>query len=218
MKLNTQNRNNLPHPTELKKLCKSLAVLDAIFSQEWEYRYYSYNCKWSENEEFFQMRDGEGNEMLILFTNKGVVINGFDHELYDYEAKLPNKQDLTNMLPDHYSDFIFGEPVASVGTTYCIWSNENQEWSIGKVVYDKDGSEDQLYIFDNNPDTYINWAIDYYFDKEEDEMTPEMKLVIKDIYLSKLLTKEMVLTLNNELEDWELLKEDLLDINYPHTL
>ncbi len=38
MELNTQNRNNLPHPTELKKLCKSLAVLDVILFQEWEYR------------------------------------------------------------------------------------------------------------------------------------------------------------------------------------
>ncbi|MDR0194077.1 MAG: hypothetical protein LBI73_03050 [Myroides sp.] len=217
MKLNTTNRTNLPNPKVLKELCKSLATLDAILCQDWEYRYYLYNHIWSDDEEFFQMRDGEGNDMVILFRTEGTVINGFEHELYDYKAKLPNKDDLTINLPDQYIEFIFSEYVTSIGTTYCIWSNEDQHWTVGKVDNDKDGSDDQLYIFDNNPDTYINWATNYYFEEEE-SMTTEKKEIIKQIYKGVTLTKEMILILNPELEDWELLKEDIIEINYPHTL
>ncbi|MGL5276973.1 hypothetical protein SAMN04488018_11262 [Myroides marinus] len=218
MKLNTTNRGNLPNPKELKELCKSLATLDAILCQDWEYRYYLYNHIWSDDEEFFQMRDGEGNDMVILFRNDGVVINGFDHELYDFEESLPNKEDLTAGLPSQYIEFIFGEYISGIGTTYCIWSDNNQQWTIGQVDNQQDGSDDQLYIFDNNPDTYINWATNYYFDEEEESMTAQKKEIIRQIYQGTTLTKEMILTLNPELEDWELLKEDIIEINYPHTL
>lgn len=218
MKLNTTNRANLPSPTKLRELCKSLALLDAILCPEWEYRYYAYNCKWSDDEEFFQMRDGEGNDMLILLRKDGVVINGFEHELYDYEENQPSKEDLTLGLPPQYNEFVFGEPVTSIGSTYCIWTNDKQEWTIGKAEHEEDGSEDQLHIFDNNPETYTEWAINYYFDGEESKMTSEMKETIKYIYQGKTLTKEMVTALNSELDDWKLLEEDLQDISYPYTL
>jgi len=211
------NNTQLPHPLELKKRCQSLALLDAILSPEWEYRYYSYNKQWSEEEEFFQMRDGQGDEMLVLFTAKGTVINGFAHELYDYEEQLPKKEDLTANLPQWYAEFIFGEPVASIGTTYCIWTDDQQTWTIGKVQTTQDGSEDQLYIFDGQPKTYIDWAMNYYFDEEEEALSPEMIKIIEAIYNHIPLTKEMVLCLNTELEDWEQLKEDLEAIAYPYT-
>lgn len=218
MKLSTTNRTNLPNHKVLKKLCKSLATLDAILCQDWEYRYYLYNHKWSEQEEFFQMRDGEGNDMVILFREEGAVINGFEHELYNSEKQLPNKDDLTINLPDPYIGFIFSEYVTSIGTTYCIWSNEDQQWTVDKIDNEKDGSEQQLYIFDNNPETYINWATTYYFEDEEEVMTIEKKEIIKQIYQGNILTRDMVLVLNPELEDWDLLKEDIIEANYPHTL
>ncbi|MCD7930494.1 MAG: hypothetical protein LUH15_03550 [Tannerellaceae bacterium] len=48
-----------------------------FFSPEWEYRYYSYNRKWSDKEEVFEMKNGSGDQMLILFREEGCVINGF---------------------------------------------------------------------------------------------------------------------------------------------
>lgn len=53
---------NLPDRQKLQTICKVISVLDAILSQEWEYRYYSYNNKWSENEEFFEIRDGSATK------------------------------------------------------------------------------------------------------------------------------------------------------------
>ncbi|MDM1045619.1 hypothetical protein HX004_12650 [Myroides sp. 1354] len=218
MILNTSHRINLPIPEELQKRCKSLALLDAILSPEWEYRYYSYNAYWDDQEEFFQMRDGEGDEMLILFKGSGAVINGFAHELYDFESQLPNKSTLTHQLPELYTGFIYGEPVASIGTTYCLWTNDQNNWQTGEIEYKEDGSDDQLYILDGNPQTYIQWAIDYYFDEEEEAMTLLMRETIEAIYQGVTLTKAMVLSLQSEFDDWQQLKEDLHDINYPHLL
>lgn len=60
----------LPNREILQKLCKRIVVLDAIFSQEWQYRYYSYNSKWSENEEFCEICNGKGDHILILFCKR----------------------------------------------------------------------------------------------------------------------------------------------------
>lgn len=218
MILSTTHSKNLPTPEELQKRCKSLAILDAIFSPTWEYRYYSYNAHWDTEEEFFQMRDGEGDEMLILFKASGAVINGFAHELYDYESQLPDKGALTHQLPEVYTGFIYGEPVASIGTTYCLWTNDEHIWQTGEIEYEEDGSEDQLYILDGNPQTYIQWAIDYHFDGEEEAMTPLMRETIVALYQGAPLTKARVLALQSEFDDWQQLQEDLHDINYPHTL
>jgi hypothetical protein len=64
----------------LKKLCQSLATLDAIMSPEWEYRYYSFNSKWAEGEMMASMRNGSGDEYFILFNSEGAIMKGFAHE------------------------------------------------------------------------------------------------------------------------------------------
>lgn len=64
------------------------------------------------------MRNGQGDELLILFRNDGCVINGMAHEYYPKD-----KAKLTIELPQIYHGFIFGEPVHSTGTTFCIWTN-----------------------------------------------------------------------------------------------
>ncbi len=40
----------LPDIEGLRNLTQSLAMLDAIMSPEWEYRYYSFNSKWDDGE------------------------------------------------------------------------------------------------------------------------------------------------------------------------
>ncbi|RZK21574.1 MAG: hypothetical protein EOO56_11155, partial [Hymenobacter sp.] len=75
--LSTTNYAALPAAPVLQRLSQALAVLDAINSPEWEYRYYSYNPVWSEGEELLEMRDGEGDQLLVLFRAEGCVINGY---------------------------------------------------------------------------------------------------------------------------------------------
>lgn len=214
--ISTKHINSLPAPKKLQTICKAISVLDAILSQEWEYRYYSYNNKWSVNEEFFEIRNGEGDHMLILFKQEDCIINGFAHELYDFEEKLPTKEKLTHEMPEIFNEFIFGEPVQSIGTTFCIWTTEQNKWKTGKLEHFEDGSDEFLEIFDGNPQTYIDWATEYF---EECYIETGIPLeTVTEIYNGKTLTKEMVLKIVEELEDWEQLEDDLKKIGYAYNL
>jgi hypothetical protein len=207
--ISTKNLKGLPDKNKVQAICKAVSVLDAILSQEWVYRYYSYNCKWAENEEFCQIRNGQGDDVSILFNSYGCVINGMAHEF------LPkNKTKLIQGLPKAYEEFILGEPVASLGTTFCIWTNPDGGWVSGDLEDFNDGSEEFLKIFDGNPNTYIDWAKEYY----EDAFTVNSNTIdiVSGIYAGEILTSEIVLALVSELEDWDHLENDLLEIDYPH--
>ncbi len=209
--ISTEYYSNLPSRHKLKEISKSIAVIDAILSEDWLDRYYTYNSKWAENEEFVSMKNGQGDELLILFRNDGCVINGMTHEYYPRD-----KVKLTEGLPKIYNEFIFGEPVHSIGTTFCIWTNNQNVWQIGQLENFDDGSEEMLKIFDGKPQTYIDWATDYY---EDGFVVNENTLkVVTDIYHGKTLTKSMVLTINKNIDHWQQLQEDLLEINYPNDL
>ncbi|GAA4494208.1 hypothetical protein GCM10023172_03950 [Hymenobacter ginsengisoli] len=200
---------NLPAPADLQRLCKALAALDAINSPDWEYRYYSYNPEWSPDEQVLEMRDGEGDQMLVLFRPEGCVINGFLHE-YDQ----PDKKQVTRGLPDAFDDFMFGEPVASLGTTFCLWYTPAHGWQHGLVENEDDGSEELLYIFDNQPATYAEWANEYYLEETgRQAIAPE---AVAAVYRHELLTKANVLAINEETEDWTMLAADLQEIGYPY--
>ena len=73
---------------------------------------------------FALLRNGSGEEMHVLFREDGCAINGFAHE---YEEK--DKGKLTDKVPAIFNEFIFGEPVTSIGTTFCLWTTENIQWT-----------------------------------------------------------------------------------------
>ncbi|WP_299365963.1 hypothetical protein [Winogradskyella sp.] len=246
-KLSTENLNLLPNPKDLQKICKSISALEAIICPEWEYRYYSYQKDWSETEEFCEMRNGQGDQMLMLFSKNGTCINGFAHESEmngwrnipieekkSFVEKLfgSKKEDKTELaqiipkgvvddLPEVFNEFIFGEPVKSIGTTFCIWQTDNDNnWKIGEVDLPKDeykdGSSDLLQLLDGKPLTYKNWAEEYYEGNfEENELRIEL---VERIYNGDLITKELVFELNPELDDFEQLKSDLNEIGYEHKI
>lgn len=243
-KLSTENLNLLPKPFEFNNVCKSISALEAIICPEWEYRYFSYQKDWSDTEELCEMRDGQGNHLLILFSNYGICINGFAHEsemngwrnvpveekksfvkkLFGSKEKRKTvliqeiSSGVVTELPNVFSEFIFGEPVRSIGTTFCIW-NTNKEWEIGKIKLPKDeykdGSSDLLELLDGNPKTYKEWAEEYYEEFEERELPLE---VVEKIYSGMVITKDVVLEINPELEDFEKLKNDLDKIGYKNEI
>ncbi|MFL5245765.1 MAG: hypothetical protein ACJ8FY_27140 [Gemmataceae bacterium] len=55
----------LPSIEELRKLCQSIATLDAILSPEWELRYYSFNNSWAAGAACASMRNGSGDDYFI---------------------------------------------------------------------------------------------------------------------------------------------------------
>ena len=118
-------------------------------------------------------------------------------------------------LPEVFNEFIFGEPIKSIGTTFCIWSTtQDCAWVIGDVQFpnDKygDGSEDLLQLLDGNPSTYIEWAQEYY--EEEFENRTLDSNVVEKVYRGATITKEMIDSINPDLEDLDKLRVDLTEI------
>jgi hypothetical protein len=246
-KLSTENLDLLPNPNELKRICKSISALEAIICPKWEHRYYSFQKNWSETEEFCEMRNGQGDQMLMVFSENGACINGFalGSEMNGWKnepvkekksfidrifgSKKEVKSELIQIiskgvidhLPKVFEEFIFGEPVKSIGTTFCIWQTESDnEWKIGEVDLPKneykDGSSDLLQLLDGNALTYKNWAEEYY---EGEFVTRKLELeLIEKIYNGTLITKDLVIEINPNLEDFEKLKSDLNEIGFKHNL
>jgi hypothetical protein len=73
---------HLPAISELRDLSRALAMLDAILSPEWEFRYYSFDSDWSREDgvEMASMRNGEGDDYSIVFSAPGAYVRGFTHE------------------------------------------------------------------------------------------------------------------------------------------
>jgi hypothetical protein len=78
--ISSRNLSALPSPDVLKQVTKALAMLDALIERDWEYRYYSFNCKWSDHEQMASMRNGQGDAWFCVFGSAGVFLKGFDHE------------------------------------------------------------------------------------------------------------------------------------------
>lgn len=206
--ISTENHSLLPNRTALETTCKAISVLDAILSADWEFRYYSFNSKWDVNEKCLQMRNGSGDEMHILFHQDGCAINGFAHEFEPCD-----KEQLTANLPTEFNEFIYGEPVQSIGTTFCLWSTNTNEWQTGEIYNHENNSKEMLSILDGKPQTYVDWATEYF-----DESFIESGLPIKtvtEIYNGTVLTRPMVLSIVRDHEDWNQLEKDLLEIGYP---
>lgn len=207
---------SLPSIDGLIKLLQSLAMLDAIISPDWEYRYYSFNSKWGKDEMMASMCNGSGDSYLILFNSIGAIMKGFAHEspMSPYSSgtyKVWNG--VLNDVPNEFQSFL-SEPAFSIEeTTFCIWRKQtDSSWQVGKISYpkgeDPDGSEEMLYVFDNNPLTYREFAEEYY----------ESKLslrAIEHIYNHKVLTCDVITALNpDSLEDD--LQQEIEEIGYPN--
>jgi len=206
---------SLPDIEDLRRLTQSLAMLDAIMSPEWEYRYYSFNSKWDDDEMMASMRNGSGDEYFILFDSHGAIMKGFDHE----SAMSPWSSEEEKLwpgifddVPDEFQSFL-SEPAFSIHeTTFCIWRRYiDSSWQVGAINYpdedDPDGSEYMLSILDGRPSTYKEFAESYY------EKPLDLE-VIEQIYRHELLTNEIVARLNDEIT-LESLITDVGQIAYP---
>ena len=213
----TKNRlARIPNVETLKKLCQSLATLDAIISPEWDYRYYSFNSKWAEGEMMASMRNGSGDEYFILFNSQGAIMKGFAHESSMSPWATESEQVWRGVLdevPSEFQEFLT-EPAFSMGdTTFCIWRRKvDPSWQVGQIDYpeedDPDGSEDLLFILDGAPTTYREFAEQYY-------ERPVDLAAVTHVYEQKPLTSEILEALNAEVSR-EDLKSDLEQIGYPH--
>lgn len=73
---------SLPPPTDLERICKGLAALDAMLCEEWQDRYYSFDHAWAPKlgQRMASMRNGHGDDWFMVFEAGGVFMKAFWHE------------------------------------------------------------------------------------------------------------------------------------------
>jgi len=219
--ISTRHLDGLPDPGALKRLCQSMAVLDAILSPEWQYRYYSFNAHWTPNEQLASMRNESGDEYSLLFTPVGAIMKGFDHEspMTSYRHDPPRPwPGVLDHVPAVFAGFLAEPAFMIADVSFCIWRMVSDDrWRIGPIDFpdgsDPDGSVRLLSILDGDPRTYLAFAEEYFDNEAPDPLSFPLNL-IERVYRHELLTEEIVSGLNPEISLADV-REDVAEIGYP---
>lgn len=162
--------SHLPDIDPLRRQLQSMAMLDAILSPEWEYRYYSFNAGWREGEQMGSMWNGGGDEFFALFIQHGCFLKGFAHEaqMSPWAVDPPRVwPGVLEAVPPEFAECLEEPAFNMEDTTFCIWRrHEDASWQHGPVQWpdgpDPDGSSELLALLDGRPETYQEWAEGYY--------------------------------------------------------
>lgn len=149
---------------------QSLALLDAILESDWQYRYFSFNAKWSQTEQMGSMRNGSGDDLFAIFDSNGCFIRGFDHESVMSPWGSGHKKvwpGVLDLVPSQLSQSLQEPAFHMEDTTFCVWRlHDDANWSVGRVDFpegdDPDGSEWMLSLVAGTPLDYQTFAADYF--------------------------------------------------------
>lgn len=210
MKPSTLHPEALPEIEELRRLMQSLAMLDAIMSPEWESRYFSFNSEWAHGEQMGSMCNGSGDDWFALFLPAGVAIKGCAHE-YELAGEPKFVELIRKVVPKQFDAFVNEPAFTMEWASFCLWrKTEDTRWTVASFLDvpnpDSDGSEFLLEILDGNPETYREFAEDYY------ERTVSTEAV-KAVYAHAPLSRKIAAELNQE-ADWEELQKEAGEIGY----
>jgi hypothetical protein len=186
-----------PDPRTLGNRAMALAMLDAIICPEFQYRYFSFDAAWGDDEQMGAMRNGDGDHWFLHLSDAGAVIKGFVRELPHTDARTMALQ-VQRSVPDAFDAFLHEPSFEMDVVSYCYWQRSSERaWS--KVTHPEarmaqcyDGSEDFLSILLAPADCYYDYATDYF------ECEPPLAS-IEHIYAHAPLTAAIVKSLNPQL-------------------
>ncbi|MFI1212629.1 hypothetical protein ACH4UV_34165 [Streptomyces sp. NPDC020802] len=210
----------LPALADLRNLCRSLAMLDAILSPDWESRYHSFNAGWAAGEEMASMRTGSGDEYSIVFSAAGGYIRGFSHEsaMSPYGNDYEPWPGVIDEVPEAFHRFVeepaFTDEDGVPVITACLWrGTTDDQWRHGTIDFpvdrpDPDGTAGLFKLLvDRSPEAFQHFAEDYY------EVPVDLKAV-SSVYALRPLDQELVSSLNAEVTLADL-AQDVSEIGYP---
>ena len=213
--ISTRNLDRLPDIPSFRRLARALAMLDAIMSHEWEFRYYSFNARWTDGEMMASMRNGSGDEWFALLSPAGVALHGLAHEAPMFRPDSPWPGIFDGLPREFHANFLHEPAFDTANSTFCVWRRTTDDrWHRGPVHllagHDPDGSEALLSILAGEPEQYVRFAADYY----------EREIAVADvasIYRHDPLTADLVRRLNPKGEV-DSLADDIAEIGYPEAV
>lgn len=208
--------STLPDLESLRRKAQSLAVLDAIMSPDWQYRYYSFNSEWDTDEMMASRKNGSGDELYILFNQFGAILKGFDHESFmspwarEDQSLWPR---IFEGVPVVFEQFLKEPSFDIQDTTFCVWQQKgDSSWQMSNIEYPdgdqrSDGSEEQLALLAGGPELYVEFERVYF-----ERIVPLE--TVRQVYRHEQITELIVKQLNPG-TDSESLKAELIAIGYP---
>jgi hypothetical protein len=211
----------LPDIPVVRDRSRSLAMLDAILSPKWEYRYYSFDAAWGPAQELASMRNGSGNDYAIVFSPAGAWVRVFAHEspMSPWGQEPPRPwPGVLDTVPTAFQACVQEPAITLDGVamvTACLWRQTTDDrWQTGTIDFpagqeDPDGSERLLeLLLDDSPEAYRRFADDYYQPRSVN------LAAVREVYALRPLTQPLVTTLNEELSLADL-AHDIAEIGYP---
>jgi len=146
----------LPPPDTLERTCKGLALLDAILSEEWELRYFSFNAAWdgSGQERMASMRNGEGDGWFFVFSGERVFFKAHWHEHAHEDPAL-----IFDGLPPELEAQRVEPAFSTVGVTFGGWYEPATGWTLRG---NPEPMKDELSILTGDPEVYRGYAKAYF--------------------------------------------------------
>ncbi|MFJ6724551.1 hypothetical protein ACIQPQ_06485 [Streptomyces sp. NPDC091281] len=210
----------LPETAVLHDHCRSLAMLEAILSPEWESRYHSFDAHWSAVETMASMRNGSGDEYSIVFSAAGAYVRGFAHESpmspYAEDGPWPGVlDDVPHAFRSYVEEPAFSDEDGMPVVTACMWREAGDDhWKTGTIDFpeaatgDPDGAAHLFVLLvDRTAEAFQRWAEDYY------EVPVDVEAV-RHVLSSRPLTEGVVHALNPEITPADL-AGDVREIGYP---
>lgn len=205
--------SRLPNSSDLQRICKSVALLDAVLQPEWDLRYFSFNTRWRHNKALASMKTAEGDEYYLVFCSYGTILIG--HTPHSPLARLlrhspASRARLNACVPDVFRDEM-NEPVFETGeASVFLWNTAMAPgWGYARLpeIIKEDYSEDLLFILNGDPVTYVMWVAEYF----EVDLDVE---IVRAIYKHTPLTSSIIARINADAEYSRVVKE-AEDIGYP---
>ena len=197
--------SSLPAPNELKVNMQALAVLDAILSPDWEYRYHYFNSKWGDAEQMGSIRNGHGDDVFVLFNDSGCFLKGIAHE---YPSSF-SPSGFYREVPKEFSEAVSEPAFSPENVSYCHWYlNDVAKW---ESSIPESSLEPNLFFLiqglASDAQTYRRFAADYF---EEDVDLKTVTSVLR----GQTLTEHCVRALNPEI-NLQSLHLDFSEIGFP---
>jgi hypothetical protein len=140
----------------------------------------SYVQEWNEDVCMAKIDNGSGDHLFILFSSKGTIIKGFDHE----SELSPYAQEEHEVWPGIYENvpnellsLLDNDAIERDVVTFCIWCEKSDfRWQKGKVEIpegEDDGSGFLVNAIFHTPEDFVKFAEDYF------EITPSIEIIEK---------------------------------------
>lgn len=155
--------NEFPSPDALLIKSKALAILDAIYCQDWSMRYFSHNARWADDQQMSSMRNGEGDDYFVIHAPYGCAVKGCFSDSRA-EAGGAFLDSVAQKIPARFAEFM-AEPAFSMEqATFVLWfETDAGAWrAMSSRDADEGGQAALLKWLCNGPEFYRAWAQEYY--------------------------------------------------------